>query len=297
MHADSSGLLTKLRAMLARNRVNAELRTRRARRGGLARALAQLWLVIVLVALLVGLAGGRDGFWLGMPAILLAGSLASSVAGVLIFALPVLATDAVVASAIRGGSLPPVSLVVLVPLASLLVLNAMGRRLRRERDAMERAAYSDPLTGLANRRMLLARAEHEIARHRRTRERFTVVMLDLDGFKGLNDRYGHAAGDEMLREVAGALTGALRSQDTVARLGGDEFCVIAPQTARPAPLAEKIRSAVADAALGHAELRTSVGLAVFPDDGTAIDMLLRTADERLLAAKRRRLGGAQRRAA
>ena len=261
------------------------------------RALIRLPLVAALVALSAGLVGGQDGFWLGLPGVLLAAAQASTAAGVLLFSAPVLAADAVAASEVAGGPLPPLWLLTLVPIACLLVLHAMGGRLRHERDAMERAAYSDPLTGLANRRLLLSRAEYEIARHRRSRERFTVVMLDLDGFKLLNDRYGHAAGDEMLRDVADALSHSLRSQDTVARLGGDEFCVIAPQTADPRTLAGKIADAVANAALGHLNLRTSIGLAVFPEDGTTIDLLLRAADERLLAAKRRRHAVAQRRAA
>jgi diguanylate cyclase (GGDEF)-like protein len=101
----------------------------------------------------------------------------------------------------------------------------------------------------------------------------------------------------MLRDVATGLTGALRSQDTVARLGGDEFCVIAPATANPRPLAEKVVDAVAHASRGHEELRASVGIAVFPEDGGAIEPLLRTADERLLSAKRRLHGTRERRAA
>jgi diguanylate cyclase (GGDEF)-like protein len=278
--------------------VGVDPRARGPRPGsGRARALGSVALIAALVALLAGMVGGPDGFWLGLPGMLLAASQASTAPGAALFALPVLAADAATESDVAGGALPPLWLLALVPVACLWVLHAMGARLRRERDAMQLAAYSDPLTGLANRRLLLSRAEYEIARHRRARERFTVVMLDLDGFKVLNDRYGHAAGDEMLRDVAEALTHALRSQDTVARLGGDEFCVIAPQTAAPTALAEKIADAVGSAAIGHPDLRTSIGLAVFPDDGTMIDPLLRIADARLLAAKRTRQAGAQRRAA
>ncbi len=108
---------------------------------------------------------------------------------------------------------------------------------------MQNDALSDPLTGLANRRLLMSMAEYEVARHRRADARFAVVMLDLDGFKLLNDRYGHAAGDQMLRDVGAALTRALRSQDTIARCGGDEFCVIAPETEDPRVLAERIVTA------------------------------------------------------
>lgn len=254
-------------------------------------------LIAALVGLLAGVIRGPEGFWIGLPGVLLAASIGTSGWGAVAFAAPVLAVAAAVSYALPGGSLPPLWLVVLVPGGCVAILHEMGRRLRRERDAMEHAAYSDALTGLANRRLLMSVAEHEIARHYRADERFSVVMLDLDGFKLLNDRFGHAAGDEMLCDVAGALAQTLRSQDTVARLGGDEFCVIAPATADPRPLAEKIVGAVAHASRGHEELRASIGVAVFPDDGSTIELLLRTADERLLSAKRRLHGMGQRRAA
>jgi diguanylate cyclase (GGDEF)-like protein len=254
-------------------------------------------LIAALVGLLAGVVGGPGGFWIGLPGVILAASIASTAAGTLLCAATVLITDAVVASSVPDSTIPPLWLVVLVPAASVAVLHVMGNRLRRERDAMEQAAYSDPLTGLANRRLLLSVADHEIARHQRADERFTVVMLDLDGFKLLNDRFGHAAGDEMLCDVAAGLRHALRSQDTVARLGGDEFCVIAPATANPRPLAEKIIGAVGHASRGHEQLRTSIGVAVFPDDGSTIELLMRTADDRLMSAKRRLHGTKQRRAA
>ncbi|HWD68902.1 MAG TPA: GGDEF domain-containing protein [Solirubrobacteraceae bacterium] len=253
--------------------------------------------IAALVGLLAGVIGGPGGFWIGLPGVMLAASIGSGGWSTLACAAPVLTVDATVATTVTGGTLPSLWLVVLVPAGSVAVLHELGRRLRRERDAMEHIAYSDPLTGLANRRLVMSVADHEIARHHRADERFVVVMLDLDGFKLLNDRFGHAAGDEMLCDVGSGLKQALRSQDTVARLGGDEFCVIAPATANPRPLADKIVGAVAHASRGHEELRTSIGVAVFPEDGSTIESLLRTADERLLSAKRRLHGTSQRRAA
>jgi diguanylate cyclase (GGDEF)-like protein len=173
-------------------------------------------------------------------------------------------------------------------------------RLEREREALRNVALSDPLTGIANRRLLLSRAEYEIARHRRTRHSFALVMLDLDGFKLLNDRFGHAAGDELLCDVAAALTQTMRAQDTVARLGGDEFCVLAPETDGPRtiPLARRIAETVREATAGIETLSASVGVAVFPHDGVEASALLQAADERLLAAKRERgTRGSRRRAA
>jgi diguanylate cyclase (GGDEF)-like protein len=170
------------------------------------------------------------------------------------------------------------------------ILIAVRERLRRERDSLRATASRDPLTGLANRRSLLERGEYEIARHTRSGRGFCVLMLDLDGFKALNDRFGHAAGDDLLREVAGALRRAMREQDTVARLGGDEFCVLAPETdAAGAQRAQtRAMAAVASVTAGVDTLAASAGAAVFPNDGTAIESLLGAADQRLLELKRRR---------
>ena len=283
---------------MLRNGVHADARARRSRnRTQVAPAPLRVALIAALAALPAWIVGGSTGFWLGLPAVLLAGSVGSTVLSTFAWAAPVLVADAIAASAAAGSSIPPLWLIVCVPAGCVAVLHAMGRRLRRERDAMEKAAYSDPLTGLANRRMLMSVAEYEIARHLRARERFSVVMLDLDGFKLLNDRFGHAAGDQMLCSVAAVLQRALRSQDTVARLGGDEFCVIAPATADPRTLTDKVIAAVAEASRGHEELRASVGIAVFPEDGDTIERLLLTADDRLLSAKRRLHGMGQRDAA
>jgi diguanylate cyclase (GGDEF)-like protein len=249
-------------------------------------------LITVLTGVVIAAAGGRGGFWICIPAVLLAASVATSAGAAIWCAAPVVLVSAAVVSA-NTGVLPQTWEIVVVPLLSVAVMHSVSRRLGHERDVMQLAALSDPLTGLANRSMLMSVAQREIPRHRRADLRFVVLMLDLDGFKRLNDRHGHAAGDEMLCLVADTLNDALRSQDTVARLGGDEFCVIAPETSTPKDLAEKVMTSVSDAAAVY-ELTTSVGAAVFPDDGASIERLLWTADGRLLAAKRRRLSRAQR---
>lgn len=206
---------------------------------------------------------------------------------------------AVVAAFTRGGA---AWACVPVSLACAAILRHGQARLERERDALRRDALSDPVTGVANRRSLLARADYEIARHRRGGRSFALVMLDLDGFKQLNDRFGHAAGDDLLRDVAGSLRRAMRAQDTVARFGGDEFCVLAPETDQRGTerLAAKVTQAVRDVSVGVETVAGSVGVAVFPQDGGSALGLMQVADERLLAAKRRRpqgAGRAQRRAA
>lgn len=260
---------------------------------------------VVLIALTIAgavvLAGGGDAFWLCLPAALLVASLSRTRAGAALSTTAVIAAAAVarvVWPHVRPVSSPLLGLLVLS--ASVTLLVAVRERLERERDALRDVALSDPLTGIANRRLLHSRAEYEIARHTRARRRFALVMLDLDGFKLLNDRFGHAAGDELLRDVAAALTRATRAQDTVARIGGDEFCVLAPETDGPGtrPLAARISQTVADATAGIVALRASVGIAVFPDDGVNAATLLHAADQRLLRAKRERQAGhSQRRAA
>lgn len=187
----------------------------------------------------------------------------------------------------QGPGTGGVLVTLLLALVGLFGLRSWSAGQRRDRALLERAAHTDPLTGLANHRVLLSMMRHEISRHLRSDGRFVVVMLDLDGFKQVNDRYGHDAGDEILCGVADALIGTLRAQDTVARLGGDEFCVIAPETADPRTLAERVETTVAAAVEGCDGLLTSVGISLFPDDATSSEKLLRMADERLLAAKRR----------
>jgi diguanylate cyclase (GGDEF)-like protein len=185
---------------------------------------------------------------------------------------------------------PPPLLALFVPIASVTILIAVRERLEHERDAMRDFALSDPLTGIANRRSLLWRAEYEIARHTRARRNFALVMIDLDGFKLLNDRFGHAAGDGLLHDVASGLKRSMRAQDTVARIGGDEFCVLAPETEERGTetLAARIAHAVGAATVGVETVRASVGIAVFPEDGVTAGALLAVADERLLEAKRAR---------
>ena len=204
----------------------------------------------------------------------------------------------VVALAAIAAPPPPLPAALVVPL-SLGILLALRARLERERDAMRRFALRDPLTGLANRRALDERLGYEIARHTRRGEAFAVLALDLDGFKLVNDRFGHDAGDQVLREAAAALMEVVRAQDSVVRLGGDEFCVLAPQTGRVSAdhLAVRAREALAGVTAGLTGLSASMGTAVFPADGTTPDTLLAAADLAALGAKRAAQGGSSRREA
>jgi diguanylate cyclase (GGDEF)-like protein len=240
--------------------------------------------VAAVVALLSAFAS-PEGFWACVPAALLLAAPASSAFGTAGAALVAVAA----AWAPQAAGSPSPLLGLAVAGSSAAILHAVRIRLEGERDALRRSALRDPLTGAANRRGLDERIAYEVARHARERRRFAVVAIDLDGFKGVNDRFGHAAGDEVLRDVAAALETAVREQDTVARLGGDEFCVLAPETDRRggAHLAAKVSQAIARVTTGIETLSGSVGVAVFPDDGRDALSVLEAADDAQVAAKRR----------
>jgi diguanylate cyclase (GGDEF)-like protein len=245
-------------------------------------------------AALAFVGGGSDGLWLCAPLTLLAGACAGTARGSAASAAAV-GTGALVASMAHTGGAGaagrPAFAVVVVTCAAILIV--VRERLAREADELRRYALTDPLTRIANRRSLMNRADYEIDRHRRSGGAFAVVMLDLDGFKALNDRFGHPAGDDLLRDVAASLQRAMRAQDTVARFGGDEFCVLAPETDDDgtSPLAARIAHAVGEVTVGVQTVRASLGVALFPADGTRPAELLDAADQRLLEAKRRRGGG------
>jgi len=249
-------------------------------------------LLVAALAAGFALAWGSGGFWICLPGALLLASAEPSPRGGLAAATLVVALAAVAAP-------PPLMPAALVVPTSVGVLLALRSRLERERDAMRRFALRDPLTGVANRRALDERLGYEIARHTRHGESFAVLALDLDGFKAVNDRFGHDAGDELLREAAAALVEVVRAQDTVVRLGGDEFCVLAPQTGQASAdrLMTRVRAALAGVTAGVSGLSASMGTAAFPADGTTPDALLAAADLAALEAKRRARSGRSRRQA
>jgi diguanylate cyclase (GGDEF)-like protein len=160
---------------------------------------------------------------------------------------------------------------------------AHPERIERLVAELRLAATTDDLTGLLNRRAFAARCGQELARARRTGEAFAALLIDVDDFKAINDRSGHAAGDEALVELAGALTRELRSVDTVARIGGDEFAVLLPATGMAGARATADRLAAA------AGVAISVGTAVYGLDGHTMDELARAADAALYGAKHGRV--------
>ncbi len=153
-------------------------------------------------------------------------------------------------------------------------------------------AATDSLTGLANRRAFLTQLDHEFARARRYGGPLTVLMIDLDHFKDINDRHGHAAGDRALVAVARLLSDRLRATDFIGRIGGEEFAILAPETRLPdaTGLAERLREAIAGLAIGLDDgttitLTTSIGVTAHVGDDDGGDRLLARADRALYTAK------------
>jgi diguanylate cyclase (GGDEF)-like protein len=169
----------------------------------------------------------------------------------------------------------------------------LGRRLVASHEALWELARRDELTGVGNYRSLQERLAAEIARHRRHSREFALVLLDLDGFKQINELHGHLEGDRLLTEIGRALDDEVRGEDSVFRQGGDEFAVIAPETdaEEAEEVARRLRDRVAHRGFGNDEARpvsAKTGFAMFPADGTTADKLLSFADLDLFAAKRGR---------
>ena len=162
---------------------------------------------------------------------------------------------------------------------------------RRAQELIVFQAFHDPLTGLPNRALLMERLNLCLAKARRSGKLLSLLFLDLDLFKAVNDGFGHHVGDAVFQEVARRLTLCIRDDDTVARVGGDEFIVLLPEIGRTedaAAVARKLLDAIAQPFLAggrRIDLTTSIGVSVFPNDGQDPETLLRSADNAMARAK------------
>jgi diguanylate cyclase (GGDEF)-like protein len=169
-------------------------------------------------------------------------------------------------------------------------LDAAYKELESTNARLKETSFKDEVTGLYNRRFFSLRLEEELSRYRRFNHPVSVVLLDLDGFKAVNDEFGHTVGDDTLREVAQILMKHSRGINVVSRYGGDEFAVLLVETSKAGArlYADRIREVVSKYPFSHGKVITaSFGVASLPDDeaGTAED-LFRAADEALYTAKR-----------
>jgi len=229
------------------------------------------------------LGAGEDGITLvdrlrqsdlGVPAIMVTGS----------------GSEARAVSAMKAGAYDYLAKNDLSPdLLARTIRNACNRlALERERERMTEKlvelSTTDELTGLPNRRLLTQRIEQEAARTRRTGRPFGLLMIDLDHFKEVNDRYGHQTGDDVLRQCAECLRRTLREVDFVARYGGEEFCAVLPESSAEGAVvvAEKLR-AVCEA-LPEPVPTISIGVAIWRNHETA-EGLVQEADVALYRAK------------
>ncbi|HXF67809.1 MAG TPA: GGDEF domain-containing protein [Burkholderiales bacterium] len=197
-------------------------------------------------------------------------------------------TNASFFSALTAGDfaadLAPMLLVAYITtMLSQDILNAMAR--------LRLISETDELTGAYNARAFNAIARREAALAARYRRFFSLLMIDSDNLKAVNDTHGHEAGDALIRHVAQCIRGELRTTDIAARYGGDEFVCLLPETPAPgaALVAERIRRRVADTpfTVDGTGIRTSVsiGVAALPEHGTTLELLARNADRALYAAK------------
>lgn len=185
----------------------------------------------------------------------------------------------------------------LVPAIERELKEAEVRRdYRRAQERIHYLAYFDPLTDLPNRTLFADRLSQAVLIGRREKQRFALMVMDLDRFKDINDTLGHPAGDRALQQAAARLKACVRESDTVARMGGDEFAVLLPTASHldgAAVVARKILDALAtplrigDRSL---DIGASLGIALFPEHGDETDMLMRAADVAMYAAKRMSFG-------
>jgi len=185
-------------------------------------------------------------------------------------------------------SIPPTTLVegsVVYALSTFLV-GRFDTLIERHVRALETLADTDPLTGIANRRCFIRHAKYEALRTGRSGDLWSVVWIDLDHFKSINDRFGHEKGDIVLRTVASRVRSQIRNVDIVARVGGEEFAVLMPSTgiAGATLVAERLCTLVAQEPIADCDVTCSLGVAESAR-GEAIDAVFRRADAALYDAK------------
>ena len=174
---------------------------------------------------------------------------------------------------------------------NMLEVRLLYRQLEQSNRALESMALHDALTGLPNRRLLMDRLSSAIAHARRNKGSMAVMYLDLDGFKQINDSFGHDAGDTLLGMVGARLLAAVREEDTVARVGGDEFVIALRELSHAddvGKLVSKVMQAVSQPYVVQGRgvcMTASVGVSIYPTHGEEVEALMKSADLALYQAK------------
>ena len=262
---------------------------------GAARSILEGTVAITFATFLVLLTGGHASpFFFTFPLIVGGAALVVPPTATLILAISA-ASGYMIAATLGSGAPTSTQLATAaVNLTALMLLayvgSVIGREQRRTRDAAIRLSAVDSLTGLFNRAFFFAALDREMARSARSGRGFCLLMLDLDELKMINDRYGHHAGDTVLRAVADTMKTGIRRIDVASRYGGDEFVALLPETDPTGGwvVAEKIRLSVAAREVpGMPQPPTvSVGVVAYPRDGATADGLMISADQAMYASKR-----------
>ena len=276
-------------------------------------AVGALFIIGIVSMVNVGMAG-VSFFWM-VQAALLAGTLFSLRRGIIVMLLALLVLIGVAVAYVSGWLRPVgdlnhmattastwINYIAVAPLFPTLLLYSIGRfestiqqllaGLRDQRDALAIMASHDNLTGLPVWRLATDRLQQAFHAARRTEEKVALLFVDLDGFKAINDGYGHEAGDAVLRAIAQRMRQAICAEDTVARIGGDECIVVQTRlsTAVDAtPVAEQLIAAIAQPVEfgGHSlAVGASIGIAVFPDHAEDVESLCRLADQAMYRVKK-----------
>jgi len=177
-------------------------------------------------------------------------------------------------------------------------LEEANNKLLSQGEELKKLAHYDPLTGLANRTLVNQQADLLLTRCKRDKTKLAVLFLDLDGFKPINDRYGHKVGDDLLIIIANKLRKSLRETDIICRLGGDEFIVIIESghgdfysDFSPQEVANKIKKSISQRVMlnGYSiQIGVSIGSAIYPDEGESLNTLISVADKAMYTDKKAR---------
>lgn len=254
----------------------------------------------VLISLLVLLTGGyQSPFFFGYLLIVAGGSVRARGIGPLLLTMVISGAYllAVLLAPVPPPATPDVVAQITFNLVALALVSyigsVLGREQRNAREAALRLSRFDTLTGLHSRDHVLAVLEQETLRAARSDRPFGLLMIDLDGLKPVNDRYGHETGDRLLRGLGDVIRADIRATDVGARYGGDEFVIVLPDTdlAGTLRVGEKVRADIGRFSVpqdgGFARTSASVGLVTYPEDGRTTSELMRRADLAMYEAKRR----------